>query len=177
VNRSDLLPTPTLGHIRNHDEDIEGYQQRRKDFYDGKVKGMPGVSLGVAVRMAEQGIDLLPTPIVDDSKNNGANQNRIEGLSAVVYQTQAKQDWGRFQPAIKSWEVVTGREAPNPTKADAKDGSHRLSSTFAEWLMRVPEGWITGCGLTRNEELKAAGNGVVPQQAYLALEILLGVKE
>jgi hypothetical protein len=120
--------------------------------------------------------ELLPTPIVDDSKNNGANPNRIEGLSSVVYKTEVKQDWGRFQPAITSWESVTGREAPNPTKPDARDGSRRLSSAFAEWLMGVPKGWITGVGLTREQELKAAGNGVVPQQAYLALEILLGAK-
>jgi hypothetical protein len=40
-------------------------------------------------------------------------------------------------------------------------------------MMGVPEGWITDVGLSRNEELKACGNGVVPQQAELALRILL----
>jgi hypothetical protein len=40
-------------------------------------------------------------------------------------------------------------------------------------MMGVPEGWITDVGLTRNEELKACGNGVVPQQAELALRMLL----
>jgi len=44
---------------------------------------------------------------------------------------------------------------------------------FAEFLMGLPEGWITGLGLKRNDELKLAGNGVVPQQAELALRILL----
>ena len=39
--------------------------------------------------------------------------------------------------------------------------------------MGLPEGWVTGVGLTRNDELKACGNGVVPQQAELALRILL----
>jgi DNA (cytosine-5)-methyltransferase 1 len=43
-------------------------------------------------------------------------------------------------------------------------------------MMGLPEGWITGVGLTRNDELKAAGNGVCPQQAELALrELLEGV--
>lgn len=46
-----LLPTPTVGHVRNHDEPIEDYLQRRQDYLDGKTKGMPGASLGVAVRM------------------------------------------------------------------------------------------------------------------------------
>ena len=39
--------------------------------------------------------------------------------------------------------------------------------------MGLPEGWITDAGLKRNEELKACGNGVVPQQAELALRQLL----
>jgi DNA (cytosine-5)-methyltransferase 1 len=43
--------------------------------------------------------------------------------------------------------------------------------------MGLPEGWITDVGLTRNEELKLAGNGVVPQQAELALRLLLNSDE
>ena len=81
--------------------------------------------------------------------------------------------WGKFEPAIRRWEQVLGRPAPAPTKPDGKDGAHRLSSEFTEWMMGVPQGWITGIGLKRNEELKACGNGVVPQQAILALSILL----
>jgi len=40
-------------------------------------------------------------------------------------------------------------------------------------MMGLPEGWITDVGLSRNDELKACGNGVVPQQAELALRVLL----
>ena len=39
--------------------------------------------------------------------------------------------------------------------------------------MGLPAGHVTDVGLTRNEQLKALGNGVVPQQAELALRILL----
>lgn len=81
--------------------------------------------------------------------------------------------WGKFGPAIRLWERYLGREAPAPTKPDGKEGNHRLSSKFTEWMMGLPNGWITDVGLTRNEELKLAGNGVVPQQAELALKILL----
>jgi DNA (cytosine-5)-methyltransferase 1 len=81
--------------------------------------------------------------------------------------------WGKFEPAIRRWERVLGRPAPEPTKPDGKDDAHRLSSKFTEWMMGLPDGWITDCGLSRNEELKAAGNGVVPQQAELALRLLL----
>jgi hypothetical protein len=42
-------------------------------------------------------------------------------------------------------------------------------------MMGLPAGWITAddLGLKRNDQLKACGNGVVPQQAELALRILL----
>jgi DNA (cytosine-5)-methyltransferase 1 len=40
--------------------------------------------------------------------------------------------------------------------------------------MGLPEGWVTDVpGLSRNAQLKALGNGVVPQQAALALSLLL----
>jgi len=49
-----------------------------------------------------------------------------------------------------------------------------LSPAFVKWLMGLPAGWVTDVpGLSRNEQLKALGNGVVPQQAAEALHILL----
>jgi hypothetical protein len=64
-----LLPTPAVAHLRNHDEDIDGYLGRRQDFIDGKTKGMPGVSLGVAVRMQREGIEL--NGLSTDTNNEG----------------------------------------------------------------------------------------------------------
>jgi DNA (cytosine-5)-methyltransferase 1 len=44
--------------------------------------------------------------------------------------------------------------------------------------MGLPEGWVTDVpGLSRNAQLKALGNGVVPQQAAMALRLLLGAIE
>ena len=99
----------------------------------------------------------------------GAPKGRIEDQVLMT-------NWGKFEPAIRRWEAILGRPAPEPTKPDGKDGNHRLSSRFTEWMMGLPDGWITGQDLKRNDELKACGNGVVPQQAELALE-LLGIKE
>jgi DNA (cytosine-5)-methyltransferase 1 len=39
-------------------------------------------------------------------------------------------------------------------------------------MMGLPDGWVTGQGLSLSQELKMLGNGVVPQQARLALELL-----
>ncbi len=129
---------------------------------------------------------------MDIAKANGHKVSRLIGTprtSSANYATQKQvvagapkgrledqvltTDWGKFEPAIRRWEETIGRPSPAPTKPDGKDGAHRLSSAFTEWLMGLPDGWITDCGLTRNEELKACGNGVVPQQAELALRILL----
>ena len=115
---------------------------------------------------------LLPTPLVDDAKNSGENRVRRATLASEVWASHDT-NWGKFEPAIRRWEEVLGRPAPAPTKPDGKDGAHRLSSAFTEFMMGLEPGWITDVGLTRNEELKACGNGVVPQQAELALRILL----
>lgn len=103
-------------------------------------------------------------------------EHRIATGHQVMLSNHAPQlvnTWGRFEPAIRRWEQTIGRSAPAPTNPDGKDGNHRLSSRFTEWMMGLPDGWITDVGLTRNEELKACGNGVVPQQAKLALTQLL----
>jgi DNA (cytosine-5)-methyltransferase 1 len=49
----------------------------------------------------------------------------------------------------------------------------RLNTKFVEYMMGLPVGWITDLDLTRAQMLKMLGNGVVPQQAYHALEILM----
>lgn len=132
---------------------------------------------GHSVSRAEK--NLLPTPNTMDmlpardpskiDKSKGGHANVRE----TVVNDMPRTNWGRFEPAIRRWEEVLGRPAPLPTKPDGKEGAHRLSSRFTEWMMGVPEGWITDVGLSRNEELKACGNGVVPQQAELALTLLL----
>lgn len=124
--------------------------------------------------------DLMPTPTTRDYKDGTEPHERdgvvqTDTVARAVFNSGEVQgtDWGKFAPAIKRWEEVLGRPAPAPTKPDGKDGAHRLSSAFTEWMMGLEPGWITDCGLSRNDELKACGNGVVPQQAELALRILL----
>jgi DNA (cytosine-5)-methyltransferase 1 len=41
-------------------------------------------------------------------------------------------------------------------------------------MMGLPAGWVTAVpGISRNDQLKTLGNGVVPQQAVAALSFLL----
>jgi DNA (cytosine-5)-methyltransferase 1 len=83
--------------------------------------------------------------------------------------------WGAYGPAVRRWEHILGR--PAPAHVDARG---RLSPVFVEWMMGLPAGWLTDvplpAGMTesqaRNAQLKAGGNGVVPQQAYAAIDEL-----
>lgn len=76
---------------------------------------------------------------------------------------------GKYEPALQQWAQVVGR----PWPSFLKDG--RSNPAFVEWMMGLPEGWVTGHGLSASQELKMLGNGVVPQQARLALQLLGGV--
>jgi DNA (cytosine-5)-methyltransferase 1 len=42
-----------------------------------------------------------------------------------------------------------------------------------EWMMGLPSGWVCDMGLSRTQELKMLGNGVIPHQAAVAYEWLL----
>lgn len=83
-------------------------------------------------------------------------------------------DWGTYGPAVRRWERLT-RPAPAPTEPNTA-GRPRLSAAFAEWMMGLPAGHVTGVGLPRTAQLKAIGNGVCPQQAAAALEQLLALE-
>jgi hypothetical protein len=124
-------------------------------------------------------LNYLPTPnTMDDLPARDESKiDRSKGGYSNVRETVMRPNFDRFEPAVKRWEDVTGMEAPAPTKPDGKDGAHRLSSKFTEWMMGLPEGWVTGLGLSRKDELKACGNGVVPQQAELALRLLMEGKK
>lgn len=81
--------------------------------------------------------------------------------------------WGDSAPAILTWAILTGHTPP-PIVGDRHDYRAETTTEFIEWLMGLPPGWVTGVPrLTRNQQLKALGNGVVPQAAATALQDLL----
>lgn len=78
--------------------------------------------------------------------------------------------WGRYAGGITRWERITGRPAPAPAILN-ENPTPRPAPRFVEWLMGLPEGWVTdpGLGLTHVQQLAALGNGVLPRQAVAAL--------
>lgn len=168
VAPSILLATPTTqpssGKCRNHGGDL-----------------LHDVTCGCP--RAERREKLLPTVMANEAEKGtnlqNAQQRAKTGQVMItnVAQTivQGGSVWGQYEPAIRRWEAITGREAPAPTLPDGREGQQRLSPLLTEWMMGLPEGWITSpnIGISRNDQIKAAGNGVVPQQAVLALRYLL----
>lgn len=139
----ELLPTPAAGNF-NDGEDVAAWDARRIRVKEatGNGNGM-GEPLSVAAkRMA---VALLPTPKAADG------------------------DFGDYTSAIRRWEQVTGHPAPAPTEPTGRGGAHRLSAKFAEWMMGLEPGWVTDVPISRPAQLRAIGNGVVPQQAIAAL--------
>lgn len=83
-------------------------------------------------------------------------------------------DWGPYEPVIRRWEAITGRPAPQPTEQGSR-GQARLAAAFTEWLMGLPEGFIIGLDLPYAAQHRLLGNGVVPQQATVALRLLVNI--
>ena len=74
--------------------------------------------------------------------------------------------WGDYAPAIRHWEQVLGRAAPDPLV----DG--RLNHWLVEWMMGLSPGHVCSIAESRTAALRCLGNGVVPQQGYAALQLL-----
>ena len=120
---------------------------------------------------------LLPTPKAGDAdfgmpRTSGRPPEKSTHLMTRMEYTKPDESWGPYAAAIARWESVLGRPAPAPTEEGPK-GGRRLSSLLVEWMMGLPEGWVTGRGLPRTAELKMLGNGVVPQQAIAALRSMV----
>jgi len=130
-------------------------------------------------------LKLLPTPTASDSHGGQTAHKRRAaghqlGLNDVVVtcfpagNTRPTDSWHRYRSALRRWEAKIGRLAPQSAERGTR-GQPRLSSRFVEWLMGLPDGYVTSLGLPRSAELRALGNGVVPQQAESALRALVAV--
>lgn len=178
-----MLPTPTTrdhkGHNQRNDAScLTGALLPTPSVADvqGGRKGCSGersdelLLNGLAAKWAEE--RLLPTPRTKNNENRQNEQFAGEGgnFYGLLHNPER---WGDYAPAIARWEQILGRPAPEPTQASSK-GNPQLSARFVEWMMGLPAGWVTDVpGITRNEALKALGNGVVSQQAVAALREML----
>lgn len=113
---------------------------------------------------------LMPTPQATyaprSSPGYGPNLHEVASATDATF--------GPYAPAITRWEHTTGRKAPPPTTPSRRAGGKpQLSARFVEWMMGLPEGHVTDLDLSRERQLRMLGNGVVPQQAALAVHTLI----
>jgi DNA (cytosine-5)-methyltransferase 1 len=177
----DLLPTPAVNDMG------EGKTPDAWDAWTAAMQERHGNGNGHGKSLAIEAQRLLPTPNAADAwvpmeatentmrrgDPNGTLRSTSGSLPKDLGLVLADPDrWGVYADAIARWEALT-RPAPPPTQP-SKKGTPQLSPLFSEWLMGAPAGHVTDVpGLSRNAQLKALGNGVVPQQAALAVRMLL----
>jgi DNA (cytosine-5)-methyltransferase 1 len=159
-----LLPTPNDFHMGNT-ESPEEWLERRADVEE-RTGTRHGPALPVVAQSVADGHPLIQA---------GDGPQLVEPGADI---------WGPYAAAIHRWEEILGRPAPDPTEVGPKN-KPRLASRLTEWMMGLPDGHVTApevwAGFTgrngkaasataiRNAQLKACGNGVVPQQATEAI--------
>ena len=100
-------------------------------------------------------------------RKSWGKQSQVEISTIGGVRPHIPETWDASQ--IDKWERVVGRRCPEPVVGG------EVNSKFYEWMMGLPDGWVTDCGLSRKEELMACGNGVIPQQAAKAIRMMLEV--
>ena len=134
--------------------------------------GTAGDGVPVSPERGDRALVLLPTPTTTQ-RGTDANLDSRDGARANLHNEVMSGHWGEYAAAIARHEQAFGRPAPVPTEPGPR-GNPRLSARFVEFMMMLPEGHVVDVpGLTRNQALKALGNGVVPPQAAYALRVML----
>lgn len=129
---------------------------------------------------------LMPTPNTLDYLGYREGEKREKALRRGVEGGSLRSSTGNLReevhfnadlylPAVHRWEKILGRKSPRWTII-GDNGKPKLNPMFSEWLMGLPEGWVTSpeIGLSYGRQLMILGNGVVPQQAEAALTSMLG---
>ncbi len=124
-----------------------------------------------AIGLDDQCEHLLPTPT--SSQLDGHKSERFNKARKSFYDLVEYEKFGEFKDAIRVQEQAFGMSAPDPTVI-GNTGRALLNPVFVEWMMGLPPGHVTSpeIGISRQLQLKALGNGVVPQQAATAIRIM-----
>lgn len=125
-------------------------------------------------------LTLLPTPTAADAKGSrNATSGRTNPdtehhngwtLNDIAYANL----WHQYRPAIERHTNTFGTPPPPPTITNHRSKTGvSLNPVFVEWMMGVPEGWVTDMDLARTNQFRLLGNGVVPLQAAVAYSQLI----
>ena len=106
--------------------------------------------------------------LVANSDSNGNAQPR---RTSVCIRSACERLRGRQNQGKAGNEHRFSLEMDRQEVPDTLDRG-KLNPVFVEYMMGLPKGWVTDMDILRSQKLKMLGNGVVPQQAYKALELL-----
>ena len=143
----------------------EGNQQRKSAVRTVRTESGHGVGITSDTYRLNDGQGRsarMGTSITDDARQFA---DSIAGVS-VAGDAIKNDPFGEFAQAVNRWTIIMGRPAPQPLT------NRRLEPAFVEWMMGLQPGWVTDVSIGRDAKLKALGNGVVPQQAALALRLM-----
>jgi len=177
-----LLPTP------NASTNSDGITAERAAERAAERERGNHVEAGNGALTEVLGFHLLPTPAVNDMgagktveewdawtermKSEHGNGNGHGKSLSIEAQRLPVTTWGIYEPAVRRWEALT-RPAPEPLMKGAKGGTV-LAPVFSEWMMGLDEGHVTDVpGLSREDKLRALGNGVIPWHATHAVRTLI----
>lgn len=103
-------------------------------------------------------------------KGYGLEQSGGVIANADRYEQQGNGPMSQLGGRFNSRGQMQLQRAPDPL-----DINNKLNTKFVEYMMGLPVGWVTDLDISRSQQLKILGNGVVPQQAYRALELLCNI--
>lgn len=123
--------------------------------------------------------DSIRQPLGQDSSNEDWNQGQPQSEPSSLGET-AINATSEFKSSDEGMQglgrkFTSRRDMYMQTSPNALDQDGKLNALFVEYMMGLPVGWVTDSGLSRAQQLKMLGNGVVPQQAELALKLLTPV--
>ncbi|WP_414943859.1 DNA cytosine methyltransferase [Amycolatopsis sp. cmx-11-32] len=168
-------PVPDSTHAgRNEGQPQPAPIERRFDLVAGGRTPLADTTCGWQPQQPDRGggVQIWPRAGTGCRDRSGDPADRTRDLERSAVSVAPQVDWGIYGPAIRRWEATCGLAAPHPTEP-GKSGRARLSPAFVEWMMGLDAGWVTDLDIPRTAQLRALGNGVVPQQAAYALRLIL----
>jgi DNA (cytosine-5)-methyltransferase 1 len=115
----------------------------------------------------------IPTESTGFQRGQDIGQARCEHRCSCQVNCNANNQYQSHDRQVSELggRFITRREMSMQTSPNTLvDG--KLNAKFVEYMMGLPNGWVTDLDLSRAQQLKMLGNGVVPQQAYYALQLL-----
>jgi DNA (cytosine-5)-methyltransferase 1 len=130
------------------------------------VKGHLNLGFDIVLKdLAEQGYD-ANWEIVRAAEVGAPHHRRRLFIIAYLRDYQFTRKWNLQELGRRHSSFIDMSMQETP---DALDQG-KLRPEFTEYMMGLPKGWVTDMPFSRSQKFKIIGNGVVPQQAFYAID-------